>query len=794
MPVKGIGRDRGQVSRIRFGLVSTSSLMALTLLTGGPSRAEPAAQDPSQIRPIDVSPPRQPRRPVAQPSRPARQPQRVARPRQQPIPPPPGFVPGGPGDPGARTPLNTNVVPSSASRLGLTVREEPATIEVVDKQTIQDRGYRNVTETAQGVPGVTAGDFPAEPSAFSMRGFTNSQINTLYNGIRVGPQNMTSRTMDASNLERVEFLKGPASLMSGEGAAGGAVNFVTKAPHAGPVLNEAFISYDSFGTARSAFGSGGSTAVQGLDYRFDVSRSWIKGFIDDTNTNLFNISSQLNYRANDTFKAFVAFEYKKDDGSAYWGTPLVPVAFSGPFATSGLVSGTRISEANGGLGNLGPVTIDSRTFKTNYNVLDNVNRAEELWVRAGFEWIISDQLTLRTHLYGYDADREWKNNEISAFDTFTNQIYRERFFVAHQQKLYGDMTDLTWNSRIAGMDNRMVFGIGASRLEFTRPGAANFPNDEVPIVGFNRGFYGLLTTQKQTANIDNVYLTFEDRLKITNTFALIGGVRVEELALDRTSAFANGNQRPGFPFSKTWDPVTGRVGATWEAIPGLTFYGQYATGADVAANNLFLLGALQPLNLTTSRTIEGGLKQLFWNGRAEWTFAVFDIERKNVYAAAAGQTLNIAGRENSQGIEIAAAVRPIQELKVWSNVAFVDAKYHDYELGGGVSFSGNAPPNVPRFVFNAGASYRFETAWPVEVGATVRHVSDRFNTDSNTVKMLAYTVADAFVFVDIQKTRVAFRVRNLTDEKYVVWGDPFYPEQVLLGAPRSYEVSASFKF
>ena len=120
----------------------------------------------------------------------------------------------------------------SASRLGLTVREIPATVEVIDQQTIRDQGYRTVSEVAQGAVGVTSGDNPAEPPAsFSMRGFTNSQINTLYNGIKIGPQNMTSRVMDTANLESVEFLKGPASLLSGEGAAGGAVNYVTKQPN-----------------------------------------------------------------------------------------------------------------------------------------------------------------------------------------------------------------------------------------------------------------------------------------------------------------------------------------------------------------------------------------------------------------------------------------------------------------------------------------------------------------------------------------------------------------------------------
>ena len=109
---------------------------------------------------------------------------------------------------------------------------------------------------------------------------------------------------------------------------------------------------------------------------------------------------------------------------------------------------------------------------------------------------------------------------------------------------------------------------------------------------------------------------------------------------------------------------------------------------------------------------------------------------------------------------------------------------------------------MPRFVGNAGAAYRFATPWPVEVGASVRHVGNRFNFDDNLVIMNAYTVGDAYVFVDIPKsvfqavdqTRLSFRVRNLTNKLYAAWGDPGYPDQIILGAPRSYEVAASFKW
>lgn len=701
--------------------------------------------------------------------------------------------------PNAATPLNSNAVAESASRLGLTVRETPATVEVISAQIMREQGYRTVSDVAQGAVGVTAGDNPAEPSAFSMRGFTNSQINTLYNGIKIGPQNMTSRIMDTANLEAVEILKGPASLISGEGAAGGAINFVTRQPHTGPIRNEADFSWDSLNSFRAHYGSGGSTSVQGLDYRFDVSRSALNGFADDTNTKTLDVSGQLNYRISDSLKIWGAIEYREDRSKAYWGAPLVPVAFSGSHATAGIVSGTYVSSFNGT--NLGPITIDDRTFNTNYNVFDNRNVAQEVWLRGGFELKLAPDLILKSQAYAYGAERSWFNNEVEAFNTATNTVDRSRFYVAHSQRLVGNITDLTWDANIAGFDNRLVTTLSSSYLDFIRPGAAKFPGDSVDLVDPNRGFYGLLTTKQQTARIHNEALSFEDRLKLTRTFSLIGGLRVEDIGLDRNSTDQFGLENVGFPFSKSWAPVTGRIGYTWEAVPGLTFFSQYATGADISANNIFLLSPTQPLDLTTARTYETGVKHVLWDNRAEWSFSAYDILRKNVYAAAGGMQLNIAGRQESKGVELAGSIRPIEPLRLWGNIAYVDARYADYDFAGG-SFSGNTPPNVPRIVANAGASWRFFTLWPVEIGITGRHVGDRYNSDANTVTMNAYTVGDVYAFVDIPKTvfnavdqaRLTFRVRNFMDKRYAIWGDPFYPDQILLGAPRTYEISAAFKW
>jgi iron complex outermembrane receptor protein len=798
----------------RFGLSAWALLVALSLAvpdSAAGQSAPPTDRAPERLRQIDVTAQR--RKPPVRRAAPGVQP--------APVPTPAPELTADQRRGANSTPLNTNVIAESASRLGLTPRETPATIEVIDQQTLKDRGLRTTTEAAEAAVGVTAGDAPAGAAAFSMRGFNESQINTLYNGIKIGPSGQTSRIMDVGNLEQIEYLKGPASLLSGEGATGGAVNYVTKKPHTGKIENEAFVSYDSIRGIRSGFGSGGSTAVKGLDYRFDVTRAAGISFIDDTYSRLLNISGQLDYRITNDFKVWGAVERKEDKDRFYWGTPLVPANAPGIVPTSGIVSGLWTQyypgpfDFAGHVGSLKPVTIDARTLTTTYNVLDNRNGAKELWLRGGFDWDITNDVNLKSQVYHYSAQRRWFNSEVNAFNDsptpsggLPGQVYRERLSVDHDQRLSGNITDLVWNSRFAGIDNRAVATFAASTLQFNVVQDDAFTSDAVSLVDPDRGYYGFQQTKNFYTHVDNISLAFEDRLKLTPSFALIGGVRTEEIKLSRTAFDVDGMLRTadGYPFSKTFRPTTGRVGYTWEPVRGLTFYSQYATAADPAVANIFILRPTQPLLLTTSRIYETGVKQLFWDKRAEWTFSAFDIERRNVYSAKGGQQVEIAGKVRSKGIELAGAVNPISGLKLWGNVALVHAYYANFDFiddnGVAQSFTGKTPPNVPRVVGNAGGSYRFPTPWPVEVGASARYVGNRFNFDDNLVVMNAYIVADAYVFVDIPRsvfmavdnTRLSFRVRNLTDRLYAAWGDPGYPDQIMLGAPRSYEVAASFKW
>jgi iron complex outermembrane receptor protein len=470
---------------------------------------------------------------------------------------------------------------------------------------------------------------------------------------------------------------------------------------------------------------------------------------------------------------------------------------------NGVVSGTAVNTFNGSI--LGPLTVDSRTLTTNYNVADNSTGAHELWLRSGFEWAFNNDITLKNQVYDYHAQRHWYDSETYAFNLDTSTIDRDRFFVTHNQHVFGNNADMLWNSVFFGMENRLAGQLQVSRNDITFAQEGNpdtFPADTVSVLNPDPGLYGIPEPNIRNGHLDTLAGSVEDRLKINSMFSLIGGIRFEDFQLERNGVNFDGSIPAGQPFTKNWTPVSYRAAYTFEPVKGLLFYSMYATAYDPAAAGIFSISPGTSLELTSARIYETGVKQLFWDNRAEWTFAAYDITRNNVYVAISDTESVLAGEIRTKGIELAGAVRPVDDLKLWGNVALTQARYANFDFEG---FTGNTPSNVAPVIVNAGASYRFSKwRWPVEFGGSVRYVGNRYLFEDDATTMLAYTTADLFAFVDIpgrdlpwqglDKMRVSFRVRNITNRVYAAWSDPGYPDQILLGAPRTFELAASAKW
>lgn len=215
--------------------------------------------------------------------------------------------------------------PAVGSRLGLSVRETPASAEVITQEMMERRGARTFEEALRGSAGMTTGGAPGSPSVASTRGFTGGFITYLFDGDRVAVASMVSRPQDTWNYERIEVLKGPASVLYGEGAIGAAVNFVTKRPDRNNPGAEAMLTYGSFGTVRAGVGVniGGSSA-----FRLDYSHQETKGYIDRNKQRYDNLTMGFTTALTRDLTLDLTMDYSNDSALSYQGTPLVPRAFA----------------------------------------------------------------------------------------------------------------------------------------------------------------------------------------------------------------------------------------------------------------------------------------------------------------------------------------------------------------------------------------------------------------------------------------------------------------------------------
>lgn len=113
----------------------------------------------------------------------------------------------------------------SATRIDTPIKDLPFTINAFTEQFINDIGALDLQDVLRYAPGVTSGDksFVAGNNRFSIRGF-DSDTPPQRNGFT------GSRNTDTANVERVEVIKGPASLLYGQIMPGGTVNYITKRP------------------------------------------------------------------------------------------------------------------------------------------------------------------------------------------------------------------------------------------------------------------------------------------------------------------------------------------------------------------------------------------------------------------------------------------------------------------------------------------------------------------------------------------------------------------------------------
>ncbi|MBK5525967.1 TonB-dependent receptor [Pseudomonas sp. TH06] len=660
---------------------------------------------------------------------------------------------------------------SAGSRLNLTAMETPASVESLSGEQVRARGDLSVQDAVSRSTGISRTGTPGDGgTSLQARGFTGqSSVMQLYDGNRMytGMGTVTF-PVDTWSVERVDVLRGPASVLYGEGATGAVVNVIPKKPFAGEIENHVRVGYGSYDRQQQAFDSGGSL-TDTLSYRLNLNRMRSNGWIDRGDSSSDFISAALRWQATDDLAFILAHDYGDQRPQNYFGTPLI----------------------NGQLK-------DSLRNK-NYNVRDDKQHYNDQWTRLTSDWQINDSVSASNELYYLKAQRRWQNAENYNFNADTQQLSRSGYFgIGHKQEQVGDRQTFTFKHSLFGLDSQTVTGVDYNRIRFQLDSNSPFndvlPNGQPldlhqPQPGYFESSNPYRDQFDSTTKQMSVFA--ENRTQLSERWSLVTGVRRDYVHVDRND-LTDGSQSDKTLTGNNW-----KAGLVFALTPQTSFYGQMATSTDGIGGLISLSPNQQQYDLSTARQTEIGLKQMFWDQRGEFTLAAYRIVKKKLLTDDPGNpTLKQqVGQQSSNGLEASLDLQLPHAWQLQANAAIVKARYDDFSEvvnGQTLSYNGNRPVDVPRRTANLWLNKNLSD--DLKAGAGVRYVDARYADMANRNELPSYTVVDATLsWKALRNTTLGLQVNNLFDRQYA---QSQYNEgqQWILGEPRSFFVTADYTF
>ncbi|MDH1101057.1 TonB-dependent receptor [Pseudomonas mosselii] len=666
----------------------------------------------------------------------------------------------------------------SGSRLNLSARENPASVSVADRKTMERIGARNFQDAANALPGVNASAPPGWGGYVSYRGFNGAQVSQLFNGINL-QYGATARPVGAWIYDRVELLGGPSSFLNGSGAVGGSLNMITKLANRDEDSFEGRVSYGRYDTMETSVGF--NKALNSGDgprhyARLDYSRTSTNGYIDRQENGAGNLAFSLLSDINEQLSHTLAIEYLEEkEDSPYWGTPVLQPA-------------------------VGTLHIDKHNRFNNYNVEDGRYEQRTRWLRSITDYRIDDSNQLRNTFYHYNGQRDYRNLEVYRYNAGNTNIarsggYRQR----HDQEVNGNRTELTHQGQLFGLASDWAFGVDYSRNQQTAYPLSKGAFDIIDPNGFQPDHFldipgmdaprakGRSTTTDTTAGF------VENRTRLTDQLSLITALRYDHIDFDVVDHVTRAK------LDRRWDAFTGRLGLVYDLTSNVSLYTQYSTSAEPPGGSLTgaSLSQVGDFDLSTGRQVEVGSKFDFLDGRGSATAAAYRIVRKNISvpSSTVPNTTEQAGQQTSTGIELAASFKVTPKLLAAGNFSWVNAEYDEFnETIGGVVYSrkGKHPVNIPDRVANLWLTYDLAPGW--QVGTDARYVSSVYANTANTAWVPSYTVYGLSMTHDLdQHVQLSARLRNLTDEVYARFIHQTNT-QYYLGEPRSLEVAVQWRY
>jgi iron complex outermembrane receptor protein len=645
---------------------------------------------------------------------------------------------------------------SSVMRSSALLQEIPQTVNVIAAQVIRDQAPRNLDDALANVSGITQGNTLASTQDSVMtRGFGDNRNGSI---MRDGMPIVQGRGMNAT-VDRVEVLKGPASLLYGALEPGGLINVLSKQPQ--------YQWQSRVGGESSSFGGGnalldvtGPLADSGLALRLIAERQhedYWRNFGTDEHS---LVAPSLSWTG-DNLHLSLAYEHKE------YSTPV----------------------------DRGSVIVDGKPAKTDYH-----KRFSETWAKAeGTDELVTAKAEYQLNpdwlsrlTYGWNNERydyaEARPDSLLADGTLRRRADGSEHDNQTQYLAWDWLGQSDWlgqrHDLLLGLDGERVDNFRGDTYRGARSGGFNIYQ---PIYGNLAEPSALSSVQSDRSDkLHSQSLYLKDNWHLNQQWILVLGGRYQRFQ-------QRVEQGRGDDYSKTTD----RQDSTFLPFAGLVYqlnqrvslYGSYSRSFVPNASDTDSGQAFDP---EEGRSHELGLKLDLARGLSA-SAALFDIEKSNVVVSNNGVS-EAAGKVGSRGLEVDIGGRLAEHWELLGSYAYTDTEILDDPQNQGNQLV-NAARNIASLYLTHHLALPSEAGhW--RVGGGARHVGERPGDNANSFWLDSYSVADAFVAWDSrllgERTRLQLNVRNLFDQQY-------YPSsggnlRVAVGEPREVRLAASVEF
>lgn len=652
------------------------------------------------------------------------------------------------------------------------LRDVPQTINVINRAVLEAQAANSMTEALRNVPGITisAGEGGAIGDNINLRGFS-ARTDVFRDGFRDRGQ----YSRDTFNVEAIEVLKGPSSMLFGRGSTGGVINQVSKKPQANASTDVgATIGTDDYyrGTLDVNRPLSETSAV-----RVAAFGQFLKSTRDVVSNEDFGIAPSVRFGMGTPTELTLSALIQRNDDMPDYGFPVL---------------------TSNGLGTIRkPVDAPANRF---YGYLDDRFRQSVNLANASLRHKINPAMTLRTQLQVSSSKTEASPSPLSSTSVRrTSEVRASATNPATLRDPLGNLVasredrdrDFTDKSLFSQTDLISKFNTGAilhtlstglelgrdkyreQRYVWNTTTAQREINLGNPVNGARQGQRALSRTVETTADTLGVYLN--DQIALSPQWKVVGGLRWDRFKV--SSGLALSPLPAGFPADTSVaiaphsdSMVSQRAGVIWQPTESQSYYLSYGTSFNPSAETVTQSASTAALDPEKNRSYELGAKIDIMQGNLSFNGALFNVNKENARTTdPVTRITTLDGDVRVRGAELGVVGRISPAWQVLAGYTLLDSevvKSLDVGTGfdAGIRSQAKTLQNTPRHNASLWTTYSFLQNW--EAGGGLVYASDRYVNNFETAMVDGYTRVDTSLAYKQPKYDIRLNLQNATDKKY----------------------------